>query len=468
VGEFPTAMKGNDKSPSCKKTAGADFSGTSANLIGTEMQSGVGSGGIERESVDKHPPSNKAAVEHLNNTNHCKDREDNDGNRRQSVMNITSSVINYAKRSSLFHLGYPLFTEGGHHKHDQTATEQDHAAADGSPRSAGSSQHQTGISRASAFLRESLQKFHGIEAHLMHPDHKAHHRNSEHDAFHLLGSIKYRKDSRGSHHGSQPESSKLSGYFASRKGIEFSRKFSGLFRPAVDDNTEEDVIDTVYLTESEQQLLKILRSPIAMGFILAYCESEHNSEYLKFLYAVEELRVTSDTILHVDTMTWRPIDREIFRVRDWNLSIDDSVNRASFDEKDIPNSGTKTPSQHNSKVVRIMNRFLNEDDVRYRPEIPSIASTERDHEHYPDDDSPAALIAATVRMLSILDVGRTVRQPKSVPQTPRGGETNRSTAAAAPFTRAMLWFCQSALRRIRDYDCRTTKNTVWMRLVRHS
>jgi hypothetical protein len=46
-------------------------------------------------------------------------------------------------------------------------------------------------------------------------------------------------------------------------------------------------------SETEILLLKVIDSPISLGFFMAFCESEHNEEYIAFYVAVADLKTTS-------------------------------------------------------------------------------------------------------------------------------------------------------------------------------
>ena len=105
--------------------------------------------------------------------------------------------------------------------------------------------------------------------------------------------------------------------------------------------------------DSGELMMKVIRSPIGLGYFLAFCESEFNSEYLKLFVAVEKFRNTSDDKPRY-LLSRESSSSEI--KESWR-EIDESVVGSVLDAKTLP-----LDEKRKLEMINIWDNFFNNKD----------------------------------------------------------------------------------------------------------
>lgn len=106
--------------------------------------------------------------------------------------------------------------------------------------------------------------------------------------------------------------------------------------------------------DSEELMMKVIRSPIGLGHFLAFCESEYNSEYLQLFVAVEKFRNTSDK---------KPVyqlsrDNSSSELKENWRHIDESIGSSLVDAKTLP-----LDEKRKLEMMNIWENFFNNKDI---------------------------------------------------------------------------------------------------------
>jgi hypothetical protein len=168
-------------------------------------------------------------------------------------------------------------------------------------------------------------------------------------------------------------------------------------------------------SETETLLLKVVNSPISLGYFIAFCESEHNEEYIAFYVAVADLKTASgfdhkavanqfmmnrsfdlDTDSKTENVSSGPekfcaaIDKIHFTIEDRLLTkrseklvskMDgmNTISETKISKRDKDNSFRDKTSTKSTKVSSIWNKYLNpiEANLNTFLSIPSSCASQK-------------------------------------------------------------------------------------------